>query len=106
MNRGEGIPGSFYPGLVLLNESRHLGAGCIVGSGTISNKEGDVGSSCLAEKRMLEKIETGEFTTPFMRWGDRVRIEMFNEEGESLFGAIDQEVVEYASSHAGAYASR
>ncbi len=86
-------------------KSRFLCAGAIIGSGTISNKEGDVGSSCLAERRMLEKINTGDFKTPFLSFGDRVRIEMSSERNESLFGAIDQEVVEYVPSRAGAYAS-
>lgn len=72
--------------------SRNLGAGTIIGSGTISNLDRSRGSSCLAEKRMLEKIESGEFKTPFMKHGDRVRIEMFDKEGNSIFGAIDQVV--------------
>jgi len=72
--------------------SRNLGAGTIIGSGTISNLDRSRGSSCLAEKRMLEKIESGEFKTPFMKHGDRVRIEMFDNSGNSIFGAIDQVV--------------
>ena len=73
--------------------SRNLRAGTIIGSGTISNLDRSRGSSCLAEKRMLEKIETGEMITPFMKHGDRVRIEMLNAQGNSVFGAIDQQVV-------------
>lgn len=76
-------------------KSRRLCAGTIVGSGTISNSDRSKGSSCLAERRMLEKIEAGEFKTPFMSFGDRVRIEMFDAQGASIFGAIDQEVVRY-----------
>jgi len=76
-------------------KTRPLSAGCIVGSGTISNYDRSAGSSCLAEKRMLEIIADGKPSTPFMRFGDNVRIEMFDENGDSIFGAIDQTVVEY-----------
>ena len=72
--------------------TRALGAGSIVGSGTVSNKDGGVGSACLAEKRTLETIANGKPITPFMKFGDRVRIEMLDAEGETIFGAIDQEV--------------
>ena len=86
--------------------TRQLGAGAIIGSGTVSNPgvdggpgkpiaEGGVGYSCLAEVRMVEKILHGEITTPFLRFGDRVRIEMFDPRGDSIFGAIDQRVVPY-----------
>lgn len=86
--------------------TRHLGAGAVVGSGTVSNPDADggpgkpvadggVGYSCLAEVRMVEKILHGESRTPFMRFGDRVRIEMFDREGRSIFGAIDQRVVKH-----------
>ncbi|TDX30878.1 fumarylacetoacetate (FAA) hydrolase [Modicisalibacter xianhensis] len=86
--------------------TRHLGAGAIIGSGTVSNPgidgcpgkpvaDGGVGYSCLAEVRMVEKILHGEMKTPFLRFGDRVRIEMFDRRGNSIFGAIDQQVVRY-----------
>ncbi|CBV40950.1 fumarylacetoacetate hydrolase family protein [Halomonas elongata] len=86
--------------------TRHLGAGAVIGSGTVSNPDanggpgkpvtdGGVGYSCLAEVRMVEKILHGDSKTPFMRFGDRVRIEMFDREGQSIFGAIDQQVVKY-----------
>jgi len=78
-------------------KTRLLTAGTIVGSGTVSNKDRSAGSSCLAEKRMLETIEAGEAKTPFMRFGDRIRIEMFDQGGVSIFGAIEQEVREYES---------
>jgi fumarylacetoacetate (FAA) hydrolase len=71
-----------------------LGAGAVVGSGTVSNYDRSSGSSCLAETRALEQIASGKSTTPFLRFGDRVRIEMFGRDGESLFGAIDQRVVQ------------
>jgi fumarylacetoacetate (FAA) hydrolase len=64
-----------------------------VGSGTVSNYDRSRGSSCLAERRMLEQVEHGRAITPFLRFGDRVRIEMFDRDGRSIFGAIDQQVV-------------
>jgi len=76
-------------------KTRPLSAGCIVGSGTISNYDRSAGSSCLAEKRMLEIIADGQASTPFMHFGDTVRIEMFDAQGASIFGAIDQQVVRY-----------
>ncbi|RMH41487.1 MAG: FAA hydrolase family protein [Gammaproteobacteria bacterium] len=76
-------------------KTRPLGAGAIIGSGTISNRDRSTGSSCLAEVRMLEILEYGEPKTPFMRYGDRVRIEMFDQEGHTIFGAIDQVVEPY-----------
>ncbi|GAA4352477.1 fumarylacetoacetate hydrolase family protein [Kangiella taiwanensis] len=76
-------------------KTRDLAAGCIVGSGTISNKDRSVGSSCLAEVRMLEIIEDGKPSTPFMQFGDRVTIEMFDDNGDSIFGQINQVVEKY-----------
>ncbi|AYC32253.1 FAA hydrolase family protein [Pseudomonas cavernae] len=76
-------------------KTRPLGSGSIIGSGTVSNYDRLVGSSCLAEKRMLEIVESGEATTPFLKFGDRVRIEMFDDQGQSIFGAIDQTVEKY-----------
>ena len=84
-------------------KTRPLGAGCIIGSGTVSNRgadggpgkpvaEGGVGYSCLAEVRTVETLRDGKATTPFLKFGDRVRIEMFDAQGRSIFGAIDQVV--------------
>jgi len=84
---------SFFDIVAHVCKTRSLSAGTIVGSGTISNEDRSRGSSCLAEKRMIEKIDTGEFKTPFMGYGDNVAIEMFNADGESLFGRIEQTVV-------------
>ncbi len=70
--------------------TRPLVAGSIVGSGTVANEDEGKGASCLAEKRMLEIIRDGKPTTPFMKFGDRVRIEMLDRAGQSIFGAIDQ----------------
>ena len=75
--------------------TRPLSAGSIVGSGTVSNADQSVGTACIAEKRALEAIAGGEPTTPFLKFGDRVRIEMLDAEGNSLFGAIEQQVVKY-----------
>lgn len=76
-------------------KSRRLAAGTILGTGTISNHDRAAGSACLAEVRTIETIEHGAPKTPFMRFGDRVRIEMRDAGGNSVFGAIDQQVVEY-----------
>ncbi|MFI4920399.1 MAG: fumarylacetoacetate hydrolase family protein [Gammaproteobacteria bacterium] len=76
-------------------KTRPLAAGSIVGSGTIANQDESKGSSCLAEKRVLEVIKSGKAVTPFMKFGDRVRIEMLDKTGTSLFGAIEQTVEKY-----------
>lgn len=86
-------------------KTRPLCAGTIIGSGTVSNKgdggpgkpvdAGGVGYSCIAEIRTIETIETGKATTPFMRFGDTVRIEMKDKSGHSIFGAIEQVVEKY-----------
>lgn len=73
-------------------KTRPLSAGTVIGSGTIANRDESRGSSCLAEKRVLEVIKDGEATTPFMSFGDRVHIEMFDADGNSIFGPIDQVV--------------
>jgi fumarylacetoacetate (FAA) hydrolase len=73
-------------------KTRNARAGSIVGSGTVSNKDAAKGYSCIAEKRALELIADGKATTPFMKYGDVVRIEMFDADGRSVFGAIEQKV--------------
>ena len=85
--------------------TRDLCAGTIIGSGTVSNKfdggegkkieDGGVGYSCIAEIRMIEKIQTGEFKTPFMSFGDTVGIERNDKEGNSIFGRIQNSVEKY-----------
>ncbi len=72
--------------------TRKLSAGTIIGSGTVSNYDSAEGYSCIAEKRVVEIIETGSPQTDFMRFGDTVRIEMLDERGTSIFGAIHQRV--------------
>jgi fumarylacetoacetate (FAA) hydrolase len=73
-------------------KTRPLGAGTILGSGTVSNRDPAVGVGCLAEKRALEAIEHGKPSTLFLRHGDKVRIEMLDAQGASVFGAIEQVV--------------
>jgi hypothetical protein len=73
--------------------TRRLRAGTVFGSGTVSNKDWSHGFSCVAEKRAIEMIQTGAAQTPFMRFGDTIRIEMLGEDGMSLFGAIEQRVM-------------
>jgi fumarylacetoacetate (FAA) hydrolase len=90
-----------------LAKTRELEAGSIIGSGTVSNRQGGlygssvanggVGYCCIAELRMYETIEEGKPKTPFMRFGDRVRIEMRDAQGASIFGAIEQTVERYVS---------
>ncbi len=75
-------------------KTRPLCAGTIIGSGTVSNTDRSKGSSCIAEKRMLEILNSGKPQTPFMQWGDQVRIEMFDMNNNSIFGAIKQTVKE------------
>lgn len=75
--------------------TRRAGGGSLFGSGTVSNKDRAAGCSCIAEKRAIESIEQGKAVTPFMKFGDRVRIEMLGAGGQSVFGAIDQTVVPY-----------
>lgn len=74
--------------------TRDLVAGTIIGSGTVSSPNyAEVGSSCLSERRAIEKIEHGEMRTPFMSFGDQIRMEARGEAGEPLFGLIDQKVI-------------
>jgi fumarylacetoacetate (FAA) hydrolase len=73
--------------------TRPLAAGTIIGSGTVSNRDRSKGWSCIAEVRMIETIDEGKPKTPFMRFGDTIRLEMLDAEGKSVFGAIEQTVV-------------
>ncbi len=75
--------------------TRHLEAGTVVGSGTVANRDAAVGCSCIAERRVRETIDSGKPVTPFMKFGDHIRIEMFDRQSRSIFGAIDQMVVKY-----------
>ncbi len=73
-------------------KTRQLSAGTIIGSGTVSNYEPDAGCSCIVEKRVREIIDSGHATTEFMRFGDGVRIDMLDQQGQSIFGSIEQVV--------------
>jgi len=84
---------SFLDLIAHIAQTRAFTAGTILGSGTIANESEDAGVSCLAERRMREIIATGAASTSFLKEGDTVRIEIFNDEGVSLFGAIEQTVV-------------
>ncbi|WP_025915558.1 fumarylacetoacetate hydrolase family protein [Herminiimonas sp. CN] len=95
-----------FPQLVAhVTKTREMEAGSIIGSGTVSNKQGGlngssianggVGYCCLAEVRMYETIETGKPQTSFLKFGDTVRIEMLDLDGKSIFGAIEQRVEHY-----------
>lgn len=92
-----GMDMQFHFGILIAHaaKTRNLCAGTIVGSGTISNRDLSVGSSCLQEKRMLETIDQGKPATPFMRFGDTVKIEMLDQSGQSIFGEIHQKVEKY-----------
>jgi len=84
---------SFAQLIAHVTKTRRLGAGAIVGSGTVSNYDRSLGASCLAEKRTLEQLEHGAPRTPFLQFGDRVSIEMLDAAGRSIFGALDNQVV-------------
>lgn len=92
-NAGPEMFFSFHDLIQHVTQTRALTAGTIIGSGTVSNEDQSRGSSCIAEKRMIEKIETGQFTTPFMKFGDRIQLEMLDQSGVSIFGQINQVVV-------------
>ena len=97
-----------FPALIAhAAKTRPLCAGTILGAGTVSNRAADggpgqpianggLGYSCIAEQRTVETIRDGKPTTPFLKFGDRVRIEMNDAQGRSIFGAIEQDVVRYA----------
>jgi len=103
-NPDAGIDMTFHFGQLIAHaaKTRPLVAGTIVGSGTVSNKlndgpgkpvvEGGVGYSCIAEIRMIETIENGQASTPFMSFDDNIQIEMFDADGKSIFGQINQDV--------------
>ncbi|EFC50149.1 fumarylacetoacetate hydrolase [Naegleria gruberi] len=93
-NAGPEMFFSFHDLIQHVTQTRALTAGTIIGSGTVSNEDQSRGSSCIAEKRMIEKIETGQFTTPFMKFGDRIQLEMFDNNKVSIFGQINQTVVQ------------
>ena len=76
-------------------KTRPLSAGTIVGSGTVANEDTALGASCFAEQRTVETLRDGKPSTPFMKYGDVVRIEMLDKNGDSVFGAIEQRIAAY-----------
>jgi len=107
-NAGIDMTFSFADLIAHAAKTRRLGAGTIIGSGTVSNKldggpgkpvdEGGAGYTCLAEVRVVETLLTGAPKTPFLRFGDRMKLEMRDAAGASIFGAIDQVIVRYPGS--------
>ncbi len=105
-NAGQDMTFDFAQLIAHAAKTRSLTSGTIIGSGTVSNKqgtgpgsaiaEGGVGYSCIAEVRMIETIRYGQPETAFMRFGDTVTIEMFDEQGKSIFGRINQQVIPYS----------
>ena len=94
-NAGVDMVFSFGQLIAHLCKTRNARAGSIVGSGTVSNKEGKKGYTCIAEKRCLETIADGEAKTPFMKFGDTIKLEMLDADGKSIFGAINQTVAQF-----------
>ncbi|HSV52362.1 MAG TPA: fumarylacetoacetate hydrolase family protein [Burkholderiaceae bacterium] len=91
---GREMDWSFGELLAHLAYNRNLRAGTILASGTVSNRgHREVGSACLAERRAVEKIDTGDSTTPFLKYGDRLRFEVLDAAGQSVFGAVDHRYV-------------
>ena len=94
-NAGVDMVFSFPQLIAHLTKTRSARAGSIIGSGTVSNKDASKGYTCIAEKRALEMIADGEAKTPFMKFGDTIKIEMLDTNGKSIFGAINQQVAQY-----------
>jgi fumarylacetoacetate (FAA) hydrolase len=105
-NAGVDMTFDFGTLIAHLAKTRAISAGSIIGSGTVSNKDSDgtagkpaakggIGYTCIAEQRVVETIETGKATTPFMQFGDVIRLEMRDKKGRSVFGAIEQTVKQY-----------
>jgi fumarylacetoacetate (FAA) hydrolase len=91
-NAGDDMQFSFARLIHHAAKSRKLAAGTIIGSGTVSNYDLRTGCSCIVEKRVVEIIETGAAITEYMHFGERIRIEMLDKDGHSIFGTIEQEV--------------
>ncbi len=92
-NAGVDLTFDFRQLIAHVSRTRKLGAGTIIGSGTVANRNHEeVGSSCLAEVRCIETIRDGKASTPFLKFGDTVRIEMMDKAGRSIFGSIEQTV--------------
>jgi fumarylacetoacetate (FAA) hydrolase len=96
-NAGDDMQFDFASLISHASKTRRLSAGTIIGSGTVSNADRSRGCSCIIEQRALELIDRGEVVTPFMRYGDKVRIEMLDASGKTIFGAIEQVVQPYTT---------
>lgn len=94
-NAGQDMTFGFPQLIAHAAKTRPLGAGTIIGSGTVSNEDRTKGSSCIVEKRMLETIAQGKPITEFMKFGDTIRIQMLDHSQQSIFGEIDQTVMKY-----------
>ncbi len=92
---GEGMVFDFGRLIAHAARTRSLPAGSIIGSGTVSNDDPDVGSACLAEVRAIETLDHGEARTPYLRYGDVVRIEVLDENGMTVFGRIEQKIIRF-----------
>jgi fumarylacetoacetate (FAA) hydrolase len=90
---GSGMHFSFHQLIEHIARTRAFTAGTILGGGTVSSKDVEAGVACLAERRCLELLASGAATTPFLASGDRVRIEVLDDAGRDIFGAIEQEVI-------------
>ena len=94
-NAGVGATFDLFQLVAHAARTRELRAGTLVGTGTISNNDDECGYACIMEARLVEQVEVGEAKTPFLSFGDTVRIEMFDRHGETIFGAIEQKVERY-----------
>lgn len=94
-NTGTDLDFDFPQLIAFAAMTRELRAGTIVGSGTVSNRDASAGSSCIQERRMLEKLATGTMSSPHLRFGNVVRIAAIDAAGDTPFGAIEQRVVRY-----------
>ena len=94
-NAGADMIFAFPELIVHAAKTRKLSAGTIIGSGTVSNRDRSHGSSCIVEQRTLELLEHGKSVTNYMQFGDTIHIEMLDEHGQTLFGAIEQTIVQY-----------
>ncbi len=95
-NAGVGATFDLFQLVAHAAKTRELKAGTLVGTGTISNNDTDCGYACIMEARLVEQVEEGKARTPFLAFGDTVRIEMLDRHGASVFGAIEQKVERYA----------
>ena len=97
-NAGVDMTFSFYRLISHAARTKGLSAGTIVSAGTVSNKDKAVGQACLVEKRVLETLKKGEPSTPFLKFGDSLRVEMFDATGATVFGAIEQRIAQLTTS--------